>query len=249
MVGVGLIMIPLPTPFGCVVAGAGMAVLGTEFPQAQRILDQTRDAVVDVIEKNCVENHVTASNSMQEKHPKEPTSTTNEHDDKEPTSTKTSQVEEQEESSIDKEEEDVVVVRDTPDRNDIPLQEPSSPSQEPPPLRRPIMKEFSLGNIRDSIKRRAKTLGQKAVPILKMIGTKEATTNTCSEGMVVDGNVNVDQFTPKDQPPSPPPPQTTLPAYDAVPELSPLSLEAHNVPSWSSFSLNGNSSGIYDESL
>ena len=80
-----------------------------------------------------------------------------------------------------------------------------------------------------------------------MIGTKEATTNACSEGVVVDGNGNVDQVTPNDQ--QAPPPQTTLPAYDAVPELSPLSLEAHNVPSWSSLSLNGNSSGIYDESL
>lgn len=53
MVGLGLIMIPLPIPIGCVVTGAGMSVLGTEFPAAQRVLDKTRDAVVDVIEKNC----------------------------------------------------------------------------------------------------------------------------------------------------------------------------------------------------
>jgi len=53
MVGLGLVMIPLPTPFGCVVAGAGMGVLATEFPAAQQMIDQTRDAVVDVIEKNC----------------------------------------------------------------------------------------------------------------------------------------------------------------------------------------------------
>merc|ERR1712113_498312 len=49
----GLVMIPLPTPFGVVVAGADMAVLGTEFPEAQAVLDKTRDVVVDVIEKNC----------------------------------------------------------------------------------------------------------------------------------------------------------------------------------------------------
>mmetsp|Transcript_20182 Transcript_20182/g.30349 ORF Transcript_20182/g.30349 Transcript_20182/m.30349 type:complete len:276 (-) Transcript_20182:134-961(-) len=52
MVGVGLIMIPLPTPFGAVVAGGGMAVLGTEFPAAQRALDKTCNAVADVIEKS-----------------------------------------------------------------------------------------------------------------------------------------------------------------------------------------------------
>ncbi|KAI2499736.1 hypothetical protein MHU86_14748 [Fragilaria crotonensis] len=50
MVGVGLIMIPLPTPFGCVVAGSGMAVLGTEFPAAQRVLDRTCKKVADAIE-------------------------------------------------------------------------------------------------------------------------------------------------------------------------------------------------------
>lgn len=52
MVGVGLIMIPLPTPFGAVVAGGGMAVLGTEFPAAQRALDKTCSAVADAIEKS-----------------------------------------------------------------------------------------------------------------------------------------------------------------------------------------------------
>jgi Putative transmembrane protein (PGPGW) len=50
MVVVGLIMIPLPTPFGCVVAGSGMAVLGTEFPVAERILDETCNKVADAIE-------------------------------------------------------------------------------------------------------------------------------------------------------------------------------------------------------
>jgi hypothetical protein len=52
MVGVGLIMIPLPTPFGAVVAGSGMAVLGMEFPAAQRVLDQTCNKVADVIERS-----------------------------------------------------------------------------------------------------------------------------------------------------------------------------------------------------
>ena len=51
----GLIMIPLPTPCGVLVAGAGMAVLGTEFPKAQEIMDKTRDVVVDTLEKNCNE--------------------------------------------------------------------------------------------------------------------------------------------------------------------------------------------------
>jgi len=35
---IGLIMIPLPTPMGCVVAGSGMALLGTEFEAANRIM-------------------------------------------------------------------------------------------------------------------------------------------------------------------------------------------------------------------
>ena len=228
MVGVGLIMIPLPTPFGCVVAGAGMAVLGTEFPQAQRILDQTRDAVVDVIEKNCGEDGTPST--IQEEPPKEPMSTNK------------SQKEEEEESSIDHEKEHVGVVRNDSDPNGIPQGPP--PQELPPPLRRPIMEEFSLGNIRNSIKRRAKALGQKAVPILKMIGTKEASANTCSDvDVIVDGNVDKVMSSEDKQPPLP---QTALPAYDVVPELSPLSLEAHNVPSWSSLSLTG-SSGTYDE--
>lgn len=52
MVGVGLVMIPLPTPFGAVVAGSGMAVLGTEFPAAQRVLDKTCSKVADAIERS-----------------------------------------------------------------------------------------------------------------------------------------------------------------------------------------------------
>jgi len=53
LTGLGLVMIPLPTPFGCVVAASGMAVLGTEFPAAQKVLDQTLDATVDALERNC----------------------------------------------------------------------------------------------------------------------------------------------------------------------------------------------------
>lgn len=53
LTGLGLVMIPLPTPFGCVVAASGMAVLGTEFPAAQRVLDLTVDAAVEALEGNC----------------------------------------------------------------------------------------------------------------------------------------------------------------------------------------------------
>ncbi|KAL3906181.1 MAG: hypothetical protein SGILL_009374, partial [Bacillariaceae sp.] len=40
MVGVGLVMIPLPTPFGAVVASSGLAVLGTEFKEAKDMNDK-----------------------------------------------------------------------------------------------------------------------------------------------------------------------------------------------------------------
>ena len=40
VVGVGLIMIPLPTPFGAVVASSGMAVLATEFEGAKELNDK-----------------------------------------------------------------------------------------------------------------------------------------------------------------------------------------------------------------
>jgi hypothetical protein len=39
-VGVGLIMIPLPTPCGCVVASSGLAVLGSEFGGAKELNDK-----------------------------------------------------------------------------------------------------------------------------------------------------------------------------------------------------------------
>ena len=51
MVGVGLVMIPLPVPMGVVVAGAGLSVLGKEFPAAQRFLDNTRGAFAGVWSK------------------------------------------------------------------------------------------------------------------------------------------------------------------------------------------------------
>lgn len=43
MVGMGLVMIPLPTPFGAVVASSGLAVLGTEFDQAKELNDRLID--------------------------------------------------------------------------------------------------------------------------------------------------------------------------------------------------------------
>lgn len=62
MVGVGLVMIPLPTPFGAAVASSGLAVLGSEFDQAKELNDKlidgakghlntARDAMVKGIEK------------------------------------------------------------------------------------------------------------------------------------------------------------------------------------------------------
>lgn len=62
MVGLGLVMIPLPTPFGAVVASSGLAVLGTEFKEAgdlnDRLIDgakghlyKARDSIVKGIEK------------------------------------------------------------------------------------------------------------------------------------------------------------------------------------------------------
>ena len=56
MVGVGLVMIPLPTPFGAVIAGSGMAVLGMEFPAAQRVLEKSCNTVADAIEQNVQDN-------------------------------------------------------------------------------------------------------------------------------------------------------------------------------------------------
>ncbi|CAB9506797.1 expressed unknown protein [Seminavis robusta] len=46
LTAVGLVMIPLPTPMGCVVAGSGMALLGTEFEAANRVMQQVQDSAV-----------------------------------------------------------------------------------------------------------------------------------------------------------------------------------------------------------
>ena len=62
MTAVGLVMIPLPTPFGAVVASAGLGVLGTEFQEAKELneklidgakghLNTARDAIVNGIER------------------------------------------------------------------------------------------------------------------------------------------------------------------------------------------------------
>jgi hypothetical protein len=51
MVGVGLVMIPLPTPGGWIVATAGMMHLGQEFPAAQRILNTTKEKVLGAFQK------------------------------------------------------------------------------------------------------------------------------------------------------------------------------------------------------
>ena len=50
MVGVGLVMVPLPTPFGAVVAGGGMAVLGTEFEQVKDTNDKILNRMIQGIE-------------------------------------------------------------------------------------------------------------------------------------------------------------------------------------------------------
>lgn len=55
LVGVGLVMIPLPTPFGAVVASSGLAVLGTEFEGAkemnERLVDGTKETLHTAREK------------------------------------------------------------------------------------------------------------------------------------------------------------------------------------------------------
>jgi len=51
MVGVGLVMIPLPTPMGCVVASSGMAILGSEFEGAKEMNDRMIEKSKDYLEK------------------------------------------------------------------------------------------------------------------------------------------------------------------------------------------------------
>jgi hypothetical protein len=46
---VGLPLIPAPTPGGVVVVGGGMALLATEFPQAARALDKTRERLAKAV--------------------------------------------------------------------------------------------------------------------------------------------------------------------------------------------------------
>lgn len=50
MVGVGLVMIPLPTPFGAVIASSGLAVLGTEFKAAKEMNDKIIDTTKEHLE-------------------------------------------------------------------------------------------------------------------------------------------------------------------------------------------------------
>jgi len=47
MVGVGIPLIPLPGPGELIIVG-GVALLATEFPAAQKVLDDTRDKVADL---------------------------------------------------------------------------------------------------------------------------------------------------------------------------------------------------------
>mmetsp|Transcript_24882 Transcript_24882/g.30583 ORF Transcript_24882/g.30583 Transcript_24882/m.30583 type:complete len:321 (+) Transcript_24882:255-1217(+) len=49
LVAVGIPMIPMPTPGGVLVTGSGMALLATEFPAAQRILDRSRDGLENLV--------------------------------------------------------------------------------------------------------------------------------------------------------------------------------------------------------
>mmetsp|Transcript_3150 Transcript_3150/g.4596 ORF Transcript_3150/g.4596 Transcript_3150/m.4596 type:complete len:247 (+) Transcript_3150:134-874(+) len=50
LVGIGAVLVPLPIPAGIFTMGVGMAVLGTEFPQAQQALDTAVDKIADILE-------------------------------------------------------------------------------------------------------------------------------------------------------------------------------------------------------
>jgi len=63
---IGLIMIPLPTPCGCVVTAGGMSILATEFPLAAQILGKTCDKFVEVIEKNITTEEGEEDNEQKE---------------------------------------------------------------------------------------------------------------------------------------------------------------------------------------
>jgi hypothetical protein len=49
LVVAGIPMIPMPTPGGVVVVGSGMALLATEFPAAQRVLDRSREGLANIV--------------------------------------------------------------------------------------------------------------------------------------------------------------------------------------------------------
>jgi hypothetical protein len=49
LVVAGIPMIPMPTPGGVVVTGAGLAILATEFPAAQRVLDRSRVGLSNLV--------------------------------------------------------------------------------------------------------------------------------------------------------------------------------------------------------
>eukprot|EP00980_Cylindrotheca_fusiformis_P029081 scaffold22713_cov139-Cylindrotheca_fusiformis.AAC.18 len=51
VLGVGLVMIPLPTPCGCVVASSGLAILGSEFEGAKKMNDKLIDTTKTNLEK------------------------------------------------------------------------------------------------------------------------------------------------------------------------------------------------------
>eukprot|EP00535_Pseudo-nitzschia_heimii_P008374 CAMPEP_0197189166 /NCGR_PEP_ID=MMETSP1423-20130617/19275_1 /TAXON_ID=476441 /ORGANISM="Pseudo-nitzschia heimii, Strain UNC1101" /LENGTH=742 /DNA_ID=CAMNT_0042641211 /DNA_START=27 /DNA_END=2255 /DNA_ORIENTATION=+ len=79
MVGVGLVMIPLPTPFGAVVASSGLAVLGTEFNDAKELndklidgakghLNKARDSIVKGIENMHSSDDDSSIDSKEEVH-------------------------------------------------------------------------------------------------------------------------------------------------------------------------------------
>uniref|UniRef100_A0A7S1BTB6 Uncharacterized protein n=1 Tax=Corethron hystrix TaxID=216773 RepID=A0A7S1BTB6_9STRA len=52
---VGSVLTPLPTPGGLLFIGAGMMVLGTEFPQAQKAMDRALTGLENVIENNGID--------------------------------------------------------------------------------------------------------------------------------------------------------------------------------------------------
>jgi len=65
IVGVGLVMIPLPGP-GALIVGGGMALLGTEFPAVQRVLGDTCNSVADAIERRITSSSETITQEEKE---------------------------------------------------------------------------------------------------------------------------------------------------------------------------------------